>query len=166
MQGPIHKFMADDHDRLDELFRKAAADPDSVNMDDYAKFRSGLLRHIRMEETVLLPAAQRLQGGRPIAVAERIRMDHGALTALMVPPPDGSILNTIASILQVHNALEEQEGGMYQVCERLAGKEAQSLLGRLRSVPEVPLHPFNANPGILEATRRAVERAGYSMKPA
>jgi len=164
MHGPIYRFLADDHDRLDELFRKAAADRENIDMDAYSQFRSGLLHHIRMEETVLLPAALRLQGGRPLSIAERIRLDHGALTALMVPPPDRSILNTLRSILQVHNALEEQEGGMYHVCEQLAGEEAEALLGQLKHVPEVPLHPHNPKPEILEATRRAVERAGHTMK--
>jgi hypothetical protein len=164
MQGPIYRYLAEDHDRLDELFRKATADRDNIDMNAYAGFRSGLLHHIRMEETVLLPAALRLQDGRPLAIAERIRMDHGALTALMVPPPDGSVINTVRSILQVHNALEEQEGGMYHVCEQLAGEEAESLLRQLKDVPEVPLHPHNPKPEILEATRRAVERAGHTMK--
>jgi hypothetical protein len=164
MKGPIYRFLAGDHDRLDEIFRRATADPGAIDMNAYGQFRSGLLHHIRMEETVLLPAAMRLQGGRPVAVAERIRMDHGALTALMVPPPDGSVLATLVSILQVHNALEEQEGGMYHVCEQLAGEEAESLLRELNNVPEVPLHAHNPKPEILEATRRAVERAGYRMK--
>jgi hypothetical protein len=165
MQGPVYRYLADDHDRLDELFRKAAADRENVDMNAYARFRSGLLHHIRMEETVLLPTAMRLQGGRPLAIAERIRLDHGALTALMVPPPDGSVLNTIRSILQVHNALEEQEGGMYHVCEQLAGEEGEMLLRLLKDVPEVPVHPHNPKPEILDVTRRAVERAGHTMKP-
>ena len=119
-----------------------------------------------MEETVLIPAALRLQGGRPIAIADRIRLDHGALTALLVPPPDRSILNTLRAILQVHNALEEQEGGMYNVCEQIAGDEAEALLVQLAAVPDVPVHPHNPKPEILEATRRAVERAGHTMRPA
>lgn len=164
MQGPIYRLLAEDHDRLDRLFERASADLNAVDTDAYAQFRSGLLHHIRMEETVLLPAAQRLQGGRPLPIAERIRLDHGALTALMVPPPDRAILDTIRSILQVHNALEEQEGGVYHVCEQLAGEEGESLLRQLQGVPEVPLHPHNPKPEILEATRRAVERAGHRMR--
>ncbi|HTY57483.1 MAG TPA: hemerythrin domain-containing protein [Bacteroidota bacterium] len=165
MQGPIAAYLAGDHDRLDRLLEQASGDGSRIDQIAYAEFRSGLLHHIRMEETVLLPAALRLQGGRPIAVAERIRLDHGALTALMVPPPDRSILNTIRAILQVHNALEEQEGGMYNVCEQLAGDEADALLLKIAEVPDVPLHPHNPKPEILEATRRAVERAGHTMKP-
>ena len=82
----------------------------------------------------------------------------------MVPPPDRSIINTVRSILLVHNALEEQEGGLYQECEQLAGAEAEAILDRLKRVAPPPLREFNRGPGIMESTRRAVERAGYAMK--
>ncbi|HTR98328.1 MAG TPA: hemerythrin domain-containing protein [Bacteroidota bacterium] len=164
MQGPVHRYLAADHDRLDDLFRQASADPRNIAMDAYGRFREGLLRHIGMEENVLLPEAQRRGGGVPLAVADRIRRDHGALAALMVPPPDAAIINTVRAILRVHNALEEQEGGLYQECELLAGDEAEALLQRLTAVSPPPLRAFNGGPGIMEATRRAVERAGYAMQ--
>ena len=73
MQGPIHRYLAADHDRLDDLFRRASADPRTVDLDAYRLFREGLLRHIGMEENVLLPDAQRRGRGVPLAVADRIR---------------------------------------------------------------------------------------------
>jgi len=164
MQGPIHRYLAADHDRLDELFHRASADTRNIDLESYRLFREGLLRHIGMEENVLLPEAQRRGGGVPLAVADRIRRDHGALAALMVPPPSRSIINTIRAILLVHNALEEQEGGLYQECEQLVGAEAEALLERLKAVPPPPLRGFNGGPGIMDATRRAVERAGYAMQ--
>jgi len=164
MQGPVHQYLAADHDRLDALFRRATADPRNIDREAYTQFREGLLRHIGMEENVLLPEAQRRARGIPLAIADRIRKDHGALASLMVPPPDASIINTVRAILQVHNALEEQEGGLYQECEQLAGADAAALLGRLKDVPPPPLRGFNSGPGILDATRRAVERAGYVMQ--
>lgn len=163
MHRPVYEYLAADHDRLDELLTRAVADPENIEIASYAQFRAGILRHISMEEKVLMPEATRLQGGVPLAVAERIRLDHGAITALMVPPPSRAIIDTLRAILRVHNALEEQEGGMYHVCEQLAGARAEDLLGRLRSVPEVPLRAHNPNPGVMASVRRAVERAGYSM---
>ena len=133
-------------------------------MDPYGEFRKGLLRHISMEEKIALPAIARRQGGSGLEAAGRIRLDHGALASLLVPPPDSSIVATIRSILQVHNRLEEEEGGFYQILDRLLGAEAESLLQKLRSIPEVPIMPHNSRPGVLDATRRAVERAGYRMK--
>ena len=164
MKGPIHAYLATDHDRLDDLLRRATADPGHVDQALYAEFRSGLLRHIGLEERILIPACVRLRGGEAPAMAQRIRLDHGAITALMVPPPDRSVLATLQKILTLHNDLEEKDGGLYGVCEEMAGGEADDLARQLRDAPAVPVLPHNDRPGILDATRRAVERAGYTME--
>jgi hypothetical protein len=163
MQGPLHRYLSDDHDRLDRLLDRTVAVPGMITMEAYADFRKGLLRHIAMEEKIVLPAIAQLQGGRQADVAERLRLDHGALVALLVPPPSSSIILTIRSILAVHNALEEHEGGMYQLFERLAGQESGKFLAQLIAAPEVPVVPHNDRPGVLEATQRAVARAGYEF---
>ena len=164
MNGSLYEFLSDDHNRLDGLLRRSLDASGQIDRAAYGEFRSGLLRHIAMEERVLLPDIMRRQGGRPLPVAERVRLDHGALAALLVPPPSPSIITTIRSILQVHNALEEQEGGLYITCEQVAGPEAEELLAKLKATPEVPVMPYNERPEVLEATRRAVERAGYRLK--
>jgi hypothetical protein len=164
MQGLLYQYLADDHDRLDRLLQSATAKPGATDMQLYGQFRKGLLRHIGMEEKIVLPAIARLQGGRQAPIAERIRLDHGAIVALLVPPPTASIIATLRSILQVHNALEEQEGGLYQLVEQLTGAESESLLDKLKSAPEVPVLPHNDRADVIEATRRAVARAGYEFK--
>jgi hypothetical protein len=58
-----------------------------------------------MEEKILLPAAQRARGGEPLPVAARLRLDHGALAALLVPTPNPTILSALRGILARHNAL-------------------------------------------------------------
>jgi hypothetical protein len=73
------------------------------------------------------------------------------------------IVATIRRILSAHNALEEGPGGVYEVCEQLAGAEAEALLARLRAAPEVPVHPHVDGERIMDATRRALERAGYRL---
>lgn len=164
MQRSLYQYLADDHDRLDGLLQSATAKPGVTDMQLYAQFRQGLLRHIGLEEKIVLPAIARLQGGRQAAIAERLRLDHGAIVALLVPPPTGAIIATLRSILQVHNALEEQEGGLYQLADQLTGSEAESLLEKLKSAPEVPVLPHNDRPDVIESTRRAVARAGYEFK--
>jgi hypothetical protein len=83
MMGPIARYLADDHARLEALLTRGATDPAA-----YADFRRGLLRHIGMEEEeILLPAAQRTRGGEPLPAAARLRLDHGALAALVPTPP-------------------------------------------------------------------------------
>jgi hypothetical protein len=159
--GPVSRFLADDHKRLDALLQRAVAQPSAIDDRAYAGFRAGLLKHIGMEEKILLPAAQEARGGQPLAAAAKLRSDHGALVALMVPTPTPAIVTAIRTILTAHNALEEGPGGVYEICEHLAGADAESLLARLRAAPDVPVHPHMGGPRIIEVTRRALIRAGY-----
>ena len=163
MNGPLYRFFVDDHRRLEGLLDRATARPGEYEMESYALFRRGLLRHIKMEETILLPTAQKARGGEPLPIAAKIRLDHGAITALMVPPPSPTIIAALRKILADHDALEESPGGLYEACEQLTANEVESLLEKARSTAEVPVHPHNDKPFVLEATRRALARAGYDL---
>ena len=85
--GPLRRFLTEDHQRLDRLLQAALTDDHRVDAAAYHQFRAGLLRHIGMEEKILLPAAQRLRGGEPLPLAAKLRLDHGALAALLMPTP-------------------------------------------------------------------------------
>jgi hypothetical protein len=55
---------------LEALFRSAVADRLKVDVPTYNRFRAGLLRHIGLEEEILLPTLHRLQGNAfPLAAA-------------------------------------------------------------------------------------------------
>ena len=163
-KGPVYRFLADDHARLDLLLRRAFSEQDQIDLHAYSQFRSGLLKHIAMEEKVLLPAAQQAQGGEPLPVAAKLRIQHGALAALLVPSPTCIIGAAIRAILKDHNPLEEGSRGVYEVCERLAGSEAATMLARLQSLAEIKLAPHNDGPLVIESTRRAMARAGYDLE--
>jgi Hemerythrin HHE cation binding domain len=162
--GPLTCFLTEDHRRLDALLQSAVADPDKVDEYAYAQFRAGLLRHIGMEEKILLPAAQRLRGREPHSVAAKLRRDHGALAALLMPPPTAAIIAAILGILADHNALEEGLGGLYETCDELAGSEAERLLAAIRAAPEVNVMPHSDGSAVMNAVRRALERAGYDLR--
>ena len=159
--GPIERLLTADHERLDALLRRAFADAGAIDRDAYAAFRKGLLRHIGMEEKILLPSAQRARDGNSLPAAAQLRLDHGALASLLVPSPSPAIGNAIRAILERHNAIEEGSGGVYDACERLAGPEAEALLAALDAAPEVPVNRHIDSPLVLDATRRALVRAGY-----
>lgn len=164
MTAIVLAYLGSDHERLHHLLEVAECGGEAIVMRPYEEFRRGLLRHIGMEEKILLPAIGRLQYGIPAPDAARLRLDHGALAALLVPPPTRSIIRTIRSILSRHNDLEEGEDGVYRVLDRLAGPEATELLEKMKASPEVPVMPFNERPEVLDATRRALERAGYELQ--
>ncbi len=109
--GPIATFLAQDHDRLDALLRRALAVPGEVDREPFDEFRGGLLRHIGMEEKLLLPAVREARGGEPHPLARRLRIDHGAITSLLVPTPTPAIVAELRAILGPHNEVEEAPGG-------------------------------------------------------
>jgi hypothetical protein len=73
---------------------------------------------------------------------------------------------TIQSILEVHNELEEQEGGLYESLEDMAGPETEQILVQLKSTPPVAVLPNNEKTEVFEAAKKAVARAGHEFKVA
>ena len=162
--GPVTDFLMEDHRRLEKLLQSAVADVGHVDQGAYAQFRAGLLRHIGMEEKILLPAAQRLRGGEPLLIASKLRLDHGALATLLMPTPTAAIIAKIRGILTEHNILEEGLGGLYETCDELAGSEAAQLLAKLQAAPEVSVLPHSDSPTVMSTVHRALERAGYTFR--
>ncbi len=163
MPHALYQYLADDHRRLDEFLLRAVAPSDELDTIEYAQFRAGLLRHIAIEEKILLPSLQQSLDEKPLPIIAQIRLDHAALVALLVPPPSRGIIAAIRAILAKHNALEEDQGGLYETIEQLPRDEVNRLLEKARSAPEVRAVPHNAGPHVLNATRRALARAGYNL---
>lgn len=161
--GAITDFLTEDHRRLEALLQSAVAQAGLIDRGAYDQFRVGLLHHIGMEEKILLPAAQRLRGGEPLPIASKLRLDHGAIASLLMPPPTAAIVATIRAVLTVHNTIEEGPGGLYETCEELAGSEAAQLLAKLQAAPEVTVLPCSDSPAVMPAVQRALERAGYDF---
>jgi hypothetical protein len=164
MVGKVHRYLVDDHRRLDALIERAMSDPENIDASAYAQFRAGLLKHIGMEEKILFPAAQKRRGGEPLPVAPRLRLDHGALVALLVPSPTASVVAAIRAILKIHNRIEEDAGGMYDQCEKVVGTEVDEILRQLQNYSEVKALPHVDSPFVIEAARRALARAGYDYE--
>ena len=163
MNKPLYEFFEKDHRRLDGLLDQATRNGGEVDLKFFAEFRGGLLRHIGLEEKILFPAAQKANGGKPLDSFARLRLDHGAITALLVPPPSLTIINALKAILVKHDNLEESAGGPYEACESLVGEDVAEILKRLLESPAVPVLPHKHEPFVLEATRRALIRAGYNL---
>lgn len=149
--GAIFEYLQADHDRLEALLARATAEPGRIGPEPFARFREGLLRHIGMEEKALF-AAYKAARGEPVPEFARLRADHARLTALLVPTPTAAIVAEIRAILGPHDLLEEEPGGVYQVCEEALGDSACELLVKLRETPVPPLRPYydRRRPVILE----------------
>ncbi len=162
MRRPLHSFFTEDHRRLDNLLNQATKDPHNVEMTSYSRFRTGLLKHIKMEETILFTAAQKHNGSQ-FALIPKLRLDHGALTALMVPSPSPKVIRALRFILEKHDLLEEETGGLYDACDALSAADVETILHAIKNTSEVPVHAHRDEPYILEATHRALARAGYNF---
>lgn len=149
-EGPVAARMAADHARLDALLERVEAEGLRPG-PSYDEFREGLLRHMWIEEHVLIPLAGK-DG------FDRLKQDHGALTALLVPVPTPGILSALRGILGPHNGLEEAPQGLYALCDRASGAGAGAAMDR---APRIPLRPCDPGGSALAACRRAVLRAGY-----
>jgi len=144
MAADLHEFLSRDHERLDALLATClrASDietPGEPETEAYDQFRRGLLRHIAIEERVLFPLLRAQRGITPLE--QQLHRDHAAIAALLVPPPTGTELRQIASILQSHNVLEEERGGLYAVIEDLAGDDLAALMARVHAIPAVRVVP-------------------------
>jgi hypothetical protein len=164
MPGPIYRFLAEDHVRLEGLLQRAVVLSGEIDSQAYAEFRAGLLKHIAMEEKILLPAAQQARGGGALPAAAKLRLDHGALATLLVPTPTPVIVAAIRAVLAAHNPIEEAPGGVYDECDELLRDRVDEILGKLRSAPEVAVAPHVDGPNVTGAINRALARAGRNLK--
>lgn len=161
----ITDYLAEDHLRLHALLEAASAGG-TFAPEPFATFRGGLLRHIAIEEKVLLPAARRARNGVPLARAHELRVDHAALTSLLVPPPDLALCAEIASLLATHDAKEEGGDGVYEECEALfSAADSAALAETAAQFRAIRLAPHLDRPGVYRTAAAALQAASR-MKPA
>lgn len=160
--GPIGEFLLADHARLEELLARSVSG-EKIDAAIFEEFRAGLLRHIGIEEKILLPAAKQRRGGEGLPEARRLRIEHSALASLLVPTPTLALAEEIRGLLTRHNPLEEGPDGVYAICDRLLADEAAALVERMRAAPAVPLMRHFDGPGTYrtaEEALRVFERKG------
>jgi hypothetical protein len=163
MAGAIFRYLEADHVHIEDALQRAVRPGEGIEPTAYAEFRGALLRHIGMEEKILLPAARIARGGKALPQAEQLHLDHAALAALLVPTPTRAIVEAIRTILRGHNSIEEGEGGVYEQCETLPGVDVDEVLARLVSTPPVAMAPHVDSVISIESLRTSLRRAGYDF---
>ena len=143
-----------------DLLERAAAKPETIDPQLFEAFREGLLRHIGMEEKILLPAARRARGGEPLPIARQLRLDHGAIAALLVPTPTPTGIARLRQLLTLHDALEEGVDAVYDACDRLLSDEVATLLSALKAYPRVRTAPHVDGPQVEAHIRMTLDLAG------
>jgi Hemerythrin HHE cation binding domain len=159
----LSEHFTHDHRRLETLLRRAILSAGTIDETAYAEFRVGLLKHIALEEKILIPAFKTGRENISHALASQLRKEHGALAALLVLPPSIMTRDAILGLLQHHNKREESPDGLYEECDCLPPDSVKEMMEKTRIYPEVPVLPYNSSPHAYEAARRAVARAGYDF---
>lgn len=161
MNNQLYDFFTEDHRRVEAILEEATRDINNIDEDLYREFRIALLTHIKMEEKILFPAAQRANNGEPLEYQAQLRLEHGAITTLMVPTPTPDLIKVLKYVLDIHDEVEEKKGGMYEACEKLTLNETEEILEELRNTTLVPVHPNKDSDFVLQAAKRSLLRAGY-----
>jgi hypothetical protein len=165
----ITDYLTADHARLEALLARAASLA-TLDLEAYAEFRSGLLRHIGIEEKLLLSAVKKLPPPVALSVDElhTLRVEHAALTSLLVATPDLALLAEIREILQRHDAREEGEAGvpgLYARCEDALGAASAELAERARAFPAVRVAPHYDGAGAMRTAHDALTSARRLSRP-
>lgn len=161
--GPVTAYLGEDHARLDRLLAQAVRDPGALDLDAYGAFRAGLLRHIALEEKVVFPALRAARGGEHHPDWRRLRIDHGAITSLLVPPPTAALVAELRSILEPHNALEEGPGALYAAADALDREAVEAIVRAMRAYPPVKVAPYRDGPRVLHRAEDALRASAMQL---
>lgn len=139
----IQQFMTSDHRRCDDIFvsieqaiHTQAWERASATL---ASFRSAMLQHFEVEETMLFPAFEE-QTGMTHGPTQVMRNEHGQLRDLLDAARDALAAQdaeaysgeaeTLLIMMQQHNMKEENM--LYPMCDQHLGGQADALLARMQ----------------------------------
>ncbi len=153
--GPLARSLAAEHRHLDALLARAlASGDDDFDHAAFEALRARLLRHIGVEEKILIPLLKARLPALP-DVIQRIRLDHAAIAALLVPTPNRAIAREIASLMAPHEAVEEGPLGLFARVEEAAGNDLEALLERVERAPQVPCAKHFDGHGVVRTAAEA-----------
>lgn len=155
MSALVERLVAD-HRAIEERLARAVRGPE-LDAAAFEEARALLLRHIAIEEKIMLRAVIEVRGA-PLERAERMRRDHGAIASLLVPTPDAALVVELRTLLEPHDELEEGPGGVYAECAAILASRDAELAGRAASYPAVPMAKHHDGPEVARtaAAARAV----------
>ena len=142
-------YLGWDHDRLEALLAGCDAALAAGRVEDavhrFAEFRTGLKRHIRMEEEVLFPAFERATGAGEQGPTAVMRQEHRIIEGILdrmvasLADPRGSaderetLRRELLNVLGEHNAKEEHI--VYPLTDRHhVAADRESLIRKMQAV--------------------------------
>ena len=155
----LHSWIHRDHEEIDELLSHAT-ERGRLVQSAFDSLRERLLRHIGIEERLLFPAAKERATPELRESLAALRVEHAALTSLLVPTPDVALAAELRRLLQQHNHTEEVAGGIYdQVIDAITDERAHDLLLQARARGRVPVTSYFDGPGTVRTAADALAKA-------
>ena len=157
---PLGAWLTADHREMEALLDRADGSAGGgFHRIAFETLRERLLRHIAIEEKVLFAAVRRARDGVPLPRFGRLRVEHAALTSLLVPTPDLAIARGLRLLLEPHDAEEEGPGGVYQECEAVLGDRWVEVLEQARAYPPVKVAAHVDGRAVVRTAGQALRRA-------
>jgi iron-sulfur cluster repair protein YtfE (RIC family) len=142
----VGRFLGEDHDHLDVLFRSArtafAEGRVHEGAGSFFEFQAGLREHIRIEEEILLPKLEELRSEfARYGSTQAIQSEHREIQTLLgliddILSAGGDPLlasDTLQALLESHNRKEETV--LYGMIDELAGSAlASELMHRIKAL--------------------------------
>ncbi len=150
-----------EHQELLALLHRCVSAAGALNLRLYDEFRLRQLRHLAVEEKVLLPML-RERGALPAAFHNGLRKDHEAVVVLCLTAPNPDFVRDLYELLAWHHKVEEEPGGVYQLFDQQVGDdpEVDRALARLPPVTLPPYATGDKVPGLLRQVMRELGVAG------
>ncbi len=117
-----------------------------VDLHAFDQYRLRQLRHVAIEEKVLLPAlAERTPLGP--AFQNGLRKDHETIVVLCVTAPDPDFVHDLQEFIAWHQRVEEQPGGLFELYQRHVGDD-RGVDKALAQLPAIALPSFATGAGV------------------
>lgn len=135
--------------------------PAGLDVERFDVFRHSLLRHISIEEQVVMPALLAVLGAPP-GFRNGLRKDHAGIAALCVPLPEREWLENLRDLLDEHYRAEEEPGGLFDLCDRHLGARRDDVLAAIERHPAVTLAPFRRGRPVRDQLRTVLLATGIA----
>jgi len=156
------EFLTQTHEQLRDLLSKSLS-IQGVQIEHYETFRTELLKHIGVEEHIVLPLVEERSPQRFFALRQ-IRLEHKAIGVLLALPPTGEIITVLRNLLKKHDFLEETPDTLYDILDECCVADQPELLERIKDYPGLPLSEIVSGTPTIDDAKRAIYSAGYTWE--
>ncbi|MEW6434776.1 MAG: hemerythrin domain-containing protein [Myxococcota bacterium] len=160
MPSRVTRLLAAEHADSQAKLRACVGPDDAVDLRRFDDFRHALLRHIAIEEKVLMPALTKALG-RPPLFQNGLRKDHAGVAALCVPTPTREWVEDLRELLEHHQRVEEAPGGFYALVDHHLGGDPL-LLDAVATFPALTLPEFVRGPKVRDLLHEVLALTGIT----